>query len=68
MDRLLTECFESGDFEREMQALYEQIRPYVRQDPTAFFTEEEFAEVFREVVDLCLTRAESIRAQLEEKP
>ncbi len=63
-DELLSNYFESGAFEAELDRLYEMLLPYVEQDPTAFYTAEEFTAAVESLRQFCLLRAESIRAQL----
>ena len=63
-DELLSNYFESGAFEAELDRLYEMLLPYVEQDPTAFYTAEEFTAAVETLRQFCLLRAESIRAQL----
>ena len=63
-DELLSKYFESGDFSSEFDALYALLRPYVENDPSAFYTLEEFDTAAATLKQFCLLRAESIRAQL----
>lgn len=64
-DQLLTDYFESGEFEKQMDALYEMLLPYVEKDPSAFYTADEFKTAFATLKETCLLRAQSIRAQLD---
>ena len=64
-DALLRDYFESGDFEAEIDALYALLLPYVEQDPTAFYSAEEFTEAVETLRQFCLLRAASIRTQLD---
>ena len=64
-DRFLTEYFESGHFETLVARTREMIAPYVRQDPTAFCSYEDFLTGVQTITDFCLLRAESARGQLE---
>ncbi len=64
-DELLTNYFESGAFDEEIDRIYELILPYVEKDPTAYYTADEFQtgyETLKSFIDL---RAESIRKQLD---
>ena len=61
---LISGYFESGDFETEMARVYEMIRPYVANDPSAFYSVEEFDRAYQTLLDFCLLRAQSIRKQL----
>ncbi|MCD7905374.1 MAG: CotH kinase family protein [Clostridiales bacterium] len=65
LDGLLTSYFESGDFEEEIDTVYEMIRPYVEDDPTAFYTADEFDAAVETLKSFCLLRTESVRGQLE---
>lgn len=66
-DELLTNYFESGEFEKQIDAVYEMILPYVEKDPTAFYTVDEFKKGYTTLKEFCKLRAESIRAQLDGK-
>ena len=61
---LMVAGIKSGTFEREMDRLYEMLLPYVEQDPTAFFTADEFTAGIETLRDFCLLRAESVQKQL----
>ena len=64
-DKLIREYFESGMFEEKTARIIKMIAPYVKKDPSAFCSYEDFlkgAETFR---DFCLLRAQSIRGQLD---
>jgi len=63
-NELLTNYFESGEFEVEITRVYEMIRPYVENDPSAFYTLEEFDIAYENLKSFCKLRAESIRKQL----
>ena len=63
----LLAIFESGAFERELEAVSALIRPYVEKDPTAFYTLEEFDAAVPMLKQFCSLRAESVRAQLDGK-
>ncbi len=65
LDELLTNYFESGKFETEIDTVYEMIRPYVEADSTAFYTVDEFDTAVETLKSFCLLRAESVRGQLE---
>ena len=64
VDEMISGYFESGEFEAEMNRVYEMIRPYVENDPTAFYTVEEFDTAYNTLLKFCLLRAESYRKQL----
>lgn len=65
MDELLTNYFESGDFEKEVNQVYEMIRPYVKEDPTAFYTVDQFDTAIETLKEFCNLRVQSIRGQLD---
>lgn len=65
MDNLITEYFESGDFEKEIDDIHTMIAPYVEKDPTAYYTPNEFETAYKTLRGICLLRAESIRRQLD---
>ena len=64
-DELLSGYFESGEFEKELSRIRELIRPYVKTDPSAFYTLEEFDIASQTLLDFCLLRSQSIRKQLD---
>ena len=64
MEQLMADQFESGAFFREADRVHELIKPYIAQDPTAFYTPEEAEKAFETLKDLSSLRAESIRRQL----
>lgn len=57
--------FESGYFETMLRRVIAAISPYVKQDPTAFCTYEEFEKGSEALLEFCLKRAESVLGQLE---
>ena len=57
--------FESGDFDAEIDRLYEMLLPYVEKDPSAFYTVDEFRTAYGTLKQFCNLRAESIRKQLD---
>ena len=64
-NELLTNYFESGEFEKQIDAIYEMILPYVEKETSAFYTADEFKTGYKTLKQFCLLRAESIRAQLD---
>lgn len=65
LEELISGYFESGRFAEEMDKLEALIDSYVKEDPTAFCSYEEYVEA-REMLELfCEKRAESIRRQLD---
>ena len=64
-DELLTNYFESGEFEKQMNEIYEMILPYIEKQTSSFYDAEQFKTGFETLKKFCLLRAESIRAQLD---
>lgn len=56
--------FESGWFEQELTRVIDMIAPYVKEDPTAFCTYEEFETAADTLLSFCMKRAESAARQL----
>lgn len=65
-DKLL-QYFESGDFDAEIDRIYNMILPYVEKDPSAFYTFDQFKTAYKTLKSFCSLRAESIRKQLDGK-
>ena len=63
-EELISGYFESGKFEAEMSRIRDMIRPYVENDPSAFYSVEEFDKAYQTLLDFCLLRTQSIRKQL----
>ena len=63
--QLVREYVESGRLEETVDGTLEMIAPYVKKDPTAFCTYEDFLTGARMLEEICLLRAESVRGQLE---
>ena len=61
---LMSSFFASGDCEKEIERVYEMIRPYVKDDPSAFYKVEEFDEAVSTLKQFCTLRAQSINKQL----
>ena len=64
-DQLIAGYFESGYFESFVEKTREMIAPYVKADPTAFCSYEDFQLGADTISRFCLLRAESARGQLE---
>lgn len=64
-DELISGYFESGLFKTETARVLELISPYVKKDPTAFCSYEDFLQGASTFCDFCALRAESIRGQLD---
>lgn len=61
---ILDGYFGDGKFEEKVRALDDLIAEYVRQDPSAFNTYEEYEAAVSELIKLGQLRAESIQGQL----
>ncbi len=64
-DRFITECIESGWLDKEITRLHDLIASCVAEDPTAFYTSEEFEKGVSTIRTFCAKRGESIRGQLD---
>lgn len=64
LDQIATEYFASGLFEERVEYLQQKIILYVQEDPTAFYSLDEFNLAVDTLVTLNLLRAESIAGQL----
>lgn len=67
MDKFLSAYFESGEFERQIDDLIEMLLPYIKKDPTSFYSAEQVISASKALRTFCLLRAESIRRQLDGK-
>ncbi len=65
LEELISGYFESGHFEEIMEKLDHLIDSYVKEDPTAFYTYEEYMNAKDMLKQFCEKRAESIRKQLD---
>ena len=63
-DQFIEGYFESGLFEKKAAETTKMIAPYVKKDPTAFCSYEDYLTAVRTITDFCLLRAESVRGQL----
>lgn len=64
LDKLVTDYFESGRFEREVSDLSEMLSPYAEKDPTAFFSADEYKKGCETLKQFGMRRAQSIRRGL----
>lgn len=62
--KFMDTVFSSGWFEQELTRVIDMIAPYVKDDPTAFCTYEEFETATRTLLSFCMKRAESVELQL----
>ena len=60
------EFLDTVDLQSIIDNAYHLIAPYVEQDPTAFYTKEEFEQGVQTLKEFCSLRSESISMQLEE--
>lgn len=60
------EFLDTVDIQSIIDNAYQLIAPYVEQDPTAFYTKEEFEQGVQTLKEFCSLRSESISIQLEE--
>ena len=63
-DRFISECLESGWLEEEITRVQEMIAPYLENDPSAFYSMDEFEKAVSTLKTFCSKRAESVRGQL----
>lgn len=63
-DEFIKNYFESGYFEKKTAETIRMIDPYVKKDPTAFCSYEDFHTGAETFIDFCLLRSESVRGQL----
>ena len=64
---LLSKFFDSGRCSEEIERVSGMIRSYVENDPTAFYTVDEFDAAVSTLKSFCEKRAESIGRQLDGK-
>lgn len=64
-DEFIADYFESGKFEQEFDRVVNLISNYVENDPTAFYSYEEFKKGVETLKEFCLLRAQSVRGQLD---
>ena len=63
--RFLEENIENGWLEAEIDRVQEMISSYVAEDPSAFYTAEEFEKGVETLKTFCRKRGESVRGQLD---
>ena len=64
-DEFIATYLESGTIENEINRIFEMITPYVQQDPTGFYTYEEFKKGVTTLKTFIELRTQSIRGQLK---
>ena len=62
--QFISEYFDSGKFEKEIDAVTEMISPYVEKDPTKFCDYDSFVLGASTLKKFCMLRAESVSGQL----
>ncbi|GEM_PF-910267 len=65
LDQLVKGYIESGRYEAVITQIKQLIDGYVKEDPTAFYTYDEFTEAVENLEVFCKLRGESVRGQLE---
>ncbi len=65
--KFISEYFNNGKFETEINKVKQIISPYIKKDPTKFCTYEEFEKGIDTLKSFCLLRAESVSQQLNGK-
>ncbi len=62
--QFISEYFDSGKFEKEIDAVTEMISPYVKKDPTKFCDYDSFVLGASTLKKFCMLRAESVSRRL----
>lgn len=65
LDQLVKGYIESGRYEAVITEIKQLIDEYVKEDPTAFYTYDEFTKAVENLEEFCKLRGESVRGQLE---
>lgn len=65
LQQIVTEYFDSGLFEETVDSVNELIKDEVANDPTAFYTYEEYETAVETIKTFGILRAESIQGQLD---
>lgn len=64
-DDFISNYFESGHFQEEVDSITELISPYVKKDPTKFISYEDYLIGVDTITEFSLLRAQSVRGQLD---
>lgn len=64
LDQLVSRYFESGYFEAQLAKIDALITSYAANDPTAFYTHDEYQMAVNALKTFCELRVESVRGQL----
>ncbi len=67
LDALVEGYFESGRFKETVSRVQSMTAPYVKTDPTAFCSYNDYLIAVNTLEDICMLRAQSVRGQLEGK-
>ncbi|WP_242854409.1 CotH kinase family protein [Oxobacter pfennigii] len=65
LQEILDGYFNNGKFEKKVEEINEMISDYIKNDPSAFYTYEEYQNAITELKKLGALRAESIQGQLD---
>ena len=65
IENAIIDYYNSEEFEKEMNRVYEMIHPYVEKDASAFYSLSEFEQAYDTLLNFCKLRAESITKQLD---
>lgn len=65
LDKLISGYFESGRYAKVIEDTEQMIGQYVKDDPTAFCSYEDYSTAVDTLKEVCRLRAESIRMQLK---
>lgn len=66
LQELITSYFSEGKFRQKVEELDQLISQYVKQDPTAFCTYEEYEKAVSSFITLGELRSESVQGQLDQ--
>lgn len=64
-EQFITNYFENGYFQNKVKTITKLISPYVKKDPTAFCSYNDYQIAVKTFNDFCQLRSQSIRGQLE---
>ncbi len=64
LDKLITEYFDSGEFERKFDQMSEMLLPYAEKEAPVFYTTDEYRRGCETLKQFAMKRAQSVRKQL----
>ena len=64
MDELLTNYFESGEYDKKINEMYALIKPYIKQDPSVFYSAKQVEQGVDTLKRFSEIRTQSVRKQL----